>query len=191
MSKTNYAAIVDGSKFNAALKSVFTGIAAKQDQIQQLILAAVSKAQQSNDFDWLSRIAVQIELTRGLNLKLFADWVKAHIVQTDGDNAGKPALDWQDDKKSFKLAAKGINWHCKPISLKWYEMGKPAKMEDVYSLVGSIEKLLATAAGKAKKGGLSAADTELLNRIAGSVSQYKTEQMAAKMEAQAADPASF
>ena len=188
--QTNYAGINTASAFSAALKSVFSGIAAKQDQIQQLIIAAVSKASEAGDFDWLSRIAVQIESTRGLNLRLFADWVKAHIVQTDGDNAGKPALDWQADKKSFRLASKGVNWHCKPITLKWYEMGKPAKMEDVYSLTGALDKVLHTAASKAKKGELPPAEAELMNKLAGLVSAFKAEQMQSNM-AQAGSPENF
>jgi hypothetical protein len=177
MSKTNYAAIVDGSKFNAALRTVFTGISTRRDQIHELNLAAIAKATQSNDFDWLSRIAVQIEDTKCLNLKMFADWVKAHIVITSGDNAGKPALEWQREKRSFKLAEKGAAWHCKPILVKWYEMGKPPKMDEVYSLTSSLDKVLHTAASKAKKGELPPAEAELMNKLAGLLAEYKTKQI--------------
>lgn len=188
MSKVaNYSGVNTTAAFNTALKSVFSGIAAKQDQIQQLIVAAVNKASEANDFDWLSRIAVCIEDTRGLKLAAFSDWVKAHIVTEEG----KPALDWQSDKRSFKLAQKGSAWKCLPITLKWYEMGKKQKMEDVYSLTGALEKLLHAAAAKQKKGELSATDAELLNKIAGMTAQFKAEQMAQVMAVQAADPAAF
>lgn len=159
--------------FTRAVTQVFEGIASRRDKIQDLILAALIHADstdkngdKTNDFGWLSLIAVQFENTAGLNIKLFASWVKAHVVTA---STNEPALEWQPSKQSFKLttAAKEQGWTVAPIMQKWFEMEKQPKMEQVYSLANSLENAIRQAEKKLKDGALSPEDRALLDGLRG------------------------
>lgn len=159
--------------FTRAVTQVFEGIASRRDKIQDLILAALIHADstdkngdKTNDFGWLSLIAVQFENTAGLNIKLFASWVKAHVVTA---STNEPALEWQPSKQSFKLttAAKEQGWTVAPIMQKWFEMEKQPKMEAVYSLANSLENAIRQAEKRLKDGALSPEDRALLDQLRG------------------------
>ena len=171
----NAATITTDGKFSAAVKDVFTGITARNQQIQQLLVIALFKAQSPasddpertvDDFRWLSLLADSFEGCRGLSLQQFTDYLKAH-VQTVG---GK-SLRWDTKTQQFKKPEKGVVMVYKQLVGTWFEFGKKPTLASAFSFDKSFHAVLNKAAKAAKEGALSPEDLALYNKIKAAVLQ--------------------
>lgn len=166
--------------FANACRQVFEGVTARQDKIHELCLVAVFKGlEPSRDFGWLSLIANMFDSTKGLNTDLFATWVKQSITYINEDGQSVPALVWQKEKQSFKLAAKGIE----PVfvsTCKWYESKKVPTMDSVYNPLDSFERAFKVAQKKLKEGALTPEQQHFLNKMMSAFVEAKSELAPAK-----------
>lgn len=170
--------------FTRAVKSTFEGIASRQDKIQELILVAVGKGLETRDYGWLSIIANLFDQTKGLNTKLFSTWVKQSLTYITEQGERRPALEWQEEKKSFKLAAKGIEVLFMS-TCKWYESEKNPTMATTYSVVDSLERLLKAAQKKLKEGALSSDEAHLVSKLMSVYVEAKPAKPEVKLEGSA------
>lgn len=171
----NAASITTDGKFSAAIKDVFTGITARNQQIQQLLVIALFKAQAPasddpartvDDFRWLSMLADSFEGCRGLSLQQFTDYIKAHVHTVDGKS-----LRWDSKTKQFKKPEKGVLMVYKPLAGTWFEFGKKPTIASQFNLDKSFHAVLNKAAKAAKEGALSPEDLLLFNKIKAAVMQ--------------------
>lgn len=185
--------------FSTAVLDVFSGVSARNQQIQQLIVIALNKAQTPaaddptrtvDDFRWLSLLADKFESTRGLNLQQFVDYLKAHvkceIVQPDKTVVTKSLL-WDVKTKQFKKPVKGAAVQYMQITGTWFEFGKKPTLAAAFNLTGSFSSLINKAAKQAKDGALSPEDQHLFNKLKALLMEHATESkpavQAASMEA--------
>lgn len=171
--------------FSHAVKTTFDGISSRQDKIHELCLVAVAKGLDgSRDFGWLSIIANTFDQTKGLNTKLFSTWVKQSLTYITEQGERRAALEWQEDKKSFKLAAKGIEVLFMS-TCKWYESEKNPTMASSYSVVAKLEHLLKSAQKKLKEGALSSDEAHLVSKLMSVYVEAKPAKPEVKLEGSA------
>lgn len=180
--------------FSTAVLDVFSGVSARNQQIQQLIVIAINKAQTPaaddvtrtvDDFRWLSLLADKFEQTRGLNLQQFVDYLKAHI------KCGDKSLVWDVKTKQFKKPVKGAAVQYMQITGTWYEFGKKPTLAAAFNLTGSFSSLINKAAKQAKDGALSPEDMALFNKLKPLLMQHATESKADDIKPPAVQAASM
>lgn len=159
MSLTKYtqANVTNTKQFTKATAMVFGSIKERNNQIQQLLVLAVAEAakvtngQVGNNLDWLTRILVLAQETKGVNLTKMVTYVREELCCN--------TVSWNNDKSRLTKVAK------KEVKLKynltpeksWFDYGKKetvAKSFDYGKRVTSAIK----AAMSTDKGGMTTAE---------------------------------
>jgi hypothetical protein len=156
MSLTNYDRnnVTNTKQFVKATANVFNSIKERNAQIQQLLIIAVGEAasikggQVTNNLDWLTRILVLAEDTKGINLVKMVRYVKEVLcVNTVSWNSEKSRLSKVSDKK-VKLA-----YNVAP-TVSWFEHGKKETVAKAFDYGKRITSSINSAMSN-DKGGLT------------------------------------
>jgi hypothetical protein len=166
MSLTNYdnTNVTNTKQFVKATANVFNSIKERNAQIQQLLIIAVGEAasikggQVTNNLDWLTRILVLAEETKGINLVKMVRYVKEVLcVNTVSWNSEKSRLAKVADK-SVKLT-----YNVEPLTT-WFEHGKKETVAKAFDYSKRVTSAINSAMDN-EKGGLT------LNEVMAAVMQ--------------------
>lgn len=153
--------MTDGS-FNKAVNEVFSGIAARQVQLHQLLIVAFAKAQQQredgttvDDFRWLSTILAKAIETKGLNSKRMADWINSCVSSPDSTTP----LKWEQKTSQLKKSKAGITLVYNIVGT-WYDYGKQDDVEKSFEFAKRLESLLKAASKAYNDGTMADADKQ-------------------------------
>jgi hypothetical protein len=161
MKTFNSANITSSKSFLSACNSVFGGISGRNQQLQELLVIAVAQAAKvdsngnvGNNLSWLSSILVLAEQTNGINLAKIAVYVKEVLCQK--------TVKWDAKKQTLSKLNKdtSLSYNVEP-SMSWYDYGKPAKLEAVFDVAGTLRRAIDNSR---KKG--DASNSEILAVIA-------------------------
>jgi hypothetical protein len=159
MSLTQYtqANVSNTKQFNTACKTVFSSIQARNEQVQQLLIIAVSEAarksggQVTNNLDWLTRILGMAESTKGINLTKMVRYVKEVLCcNTVSWNSEKSRLAKVQDK-TIKLS-----YNLEPETT-WYNHGKKETVAKAFDYGKRVTSAINSAMNQ-EKGGLTLAE---------------------------------
>lgn len=139
--------------FNTACKDVFSGIAARRDQVQQLLIVAVNEAARTsggqvvNNLTWLSKVMVMAEETKGINATKLAEYVRLVLCCN--------TVSW--DKKNKQLKKKGktvvLAYNLEPTAT-WFDYGKPDTIDKAFDYGKRVTSAIKNAVDP-EKGGMS------------------------------------
>ena len=149
--------VTNTKQFVTASKLVFGSIAQRNDQVQQLLILAVSEAaresggQITNNLDWLSSILKLAEETKGINLVKMVRYVKEILcVNTVSWNSEKSKLNKVSDK-AIKLT-----YNIEPATT-WFDHGKKETVAKAFDY-GKRATSAFEAAINPEKGGMTVAE---------------------------------
>lgn len=124
--------VTNTKTFNSAITTVFSGIAGRNDQVQQLLLVAVNEAakvsggQVTNNLDWLTGLLNKAEQTNGINLNKLVKYVREVLCcNTISYNPEKKAISKKQDK-NIKLS-----YNLTP-DCTWFDYGKKATVQAAF-----------------------------------------------------------
>lgn len=161
MKTFNSSNVTSTKTFISACNSVFSGIAGRNQQLQDLLVIAVSEAAKldsngnaSNNLSWLSAILVKAEETSGINLTKIVVYVKEVLCNS--------TVKWDAKKQILKKATKetSLVYTTEPTQT-WFEYGKPASIEKAFDVAGTLRRAIDNSR---KKG--NASNVEILAVIA-------------------------
>ena len=149
--------VTNTKQFVTASKLVFGSIAQRNDQVQQLLILAVSEAaresggQITNNLDWLSSILKLAEETKGINLVKMVRYVKEILcVNTVSWNSEKSKLNKVSDK-AIKLT-----YNIEPATT-WFDHGKKETVAKAFDYSKRVTSAINSAMNN-EKGGLTLAE---------------------------------
>ena len=148
----NTSNITSVKQFGAAINDVFSSIAARQEQIQQLCQIAVIEAARmvegrngelvhNNNLTWLSMLYNKAIDTKGLNAKRLKDYIENYLVV---------GVTYSEKSQSFKRKnSKQAIEYTLNVTVKWYDYGKPK--DETETELFQPEKLLKRDSDKIKR----------------------------------------
>jgi hypothetical protein len=159
MSLKNYTTqnVTNTRQFNSALSTVFGSIAQRNNQIQQLLIIAVSEAsresggQVTNNLDWLTRILMVAQETKGVNLPKMVKYVKEVLCcNTVSWNSEKNRLAKVNDK------AVKLTYNTSP-DIACFDDGKKETVAKVFDYGKRVTAAINSALSE-DKGGMTVAE---------------------------------
>lgn len=155
LKKYTSANVTSTKQFNQAISTVFGSIAQRNEQVQQLLLLAVGEAsresggQVTNNLDWLTRILVVAEETKGINLTKMVTYVKEVLCcNTVSWNSEKKRVTKRQDKDV------SLEYNTSPDTT-WYNHGKKETVAKAFDYGQKRVTSVVTQALAEDKGGLS------------------------------------
>lgn len=159
MALKTYTNINTHKAFSKAVSDVFSGIAGRNAQVQQLLVIAVNEAaresggQVVNNLTWLSELMVMAEETKGINATKLSEYVRMVLC--------KNTVSWDKTKKQLKKKSKdtALEYDLTP-AYPWFDHGKPDTVEKAFDYGKRVESAIRNALDPAK-GGLTFAEVIL------------------------------
>lgn len=166
MKNFNVGEIQTSKQFNKALSEVFTGIAGRNNQLQQLLVIAVNEAaresggQVTNNLSWLTSVLVMAEDTKGINATRIASYVKEVLCCK--------TVSWNNEKRVLcKTQGKTLEYNTAPETT-WMDYGRANKVKDAFDYEKKLTSLVTRCLDE-EKGSMSTAEV-LKAVMAGGVS---------------------
>ena len=144
-------------QFSKACQSVFGGIKARNEQVQQLLILAVNEAaressgQVTNNLTWLTELIKYAEGTQGINFTKVVRYVKEVLCCN--------TVAWSATKNQLQKTSKKdvvLTYNTEPES-SWYDYGKANNAAKEFDYGKRVTSAI-NSAMKADKGGMSAAE---------------------------------
>lgn len=147
--------VTNTKQFNQAISTVFGSIAQRNNQIQQLLIIAVNEAsrvsggQVTNNLDWLTRVLVVAEETKGVNLPKMVKYVKEVLCcNTVSWNSKKSRITKRQDKDV------SLEYNTSPDTT-WFDYGKKETVAKAFDYGKKRVTSVVTQALAEDKGGLT------------------------------------
>jgi predicted signal transduction protein with EAL and GGDEF domain len=118
-------------QFTKAVQSVMSGIASRNEQVQQLLIVATQEATKSNNLTWLSNVLAVANETKGINATKIALYVKEVLCKST------VAWDRKDQKLTKSKLVDKLDYDVQPAST-WYEYGGKDKVEKAFDRAKDI-----------------------------------------------------